>query len=88
MAADAERPNNRLEAASLLLHLDMNEAILAQDEQALTQVWQGYSDILDRADGLGEFDAERVRKMIEVAEGVADDDPAYSALIDKLSDFV
>ena len=27
MAANAERPNNRLEAASLLLHLDMNEAI-------------------------------------------------------------
>lgn len=88
MAADAERPNNRLEAASLLLHLDMNEAILAHNEKALTQVWQGYSDILDRADGLGEFDAERVRKMIEVAEGVADDDPEYSALIDKLSDFV
>lgn len=88
MAADAERPNNRLETASLLLHLDMNEAILARDGQALTQVWHGYSDILDRADGLGEFDAERVRKMIEVAEGVADDDPAYSALIDKLSDFV
>ena len=46
---------------------------LAEDAQALTQVWQGFSDVLDQAEGLGEFDAERVRKMIEVAEAVADD---------------
>jgi len=88
MAADAERPNNRLEAASSLLHLEMNRAVMAGDEQALTQVWHGFSDMLDRAEGLGEFDATRVAKLIEVAEAVAEDDPAYTALIDKLSDFI
>lgn len=88
MAEDAERPNNRLEAASSLLHLEMNRAVMAGDEQALAQVWHGFSDMLDRAEGLGEFDVERVAKLIEVAEAVAGDDPAYTALIDKLSDFV
>lgn len=88
MVADGERPNNQLEAKAALLHLDMNWAAISQDAEALTQVWNGYSYIIDRAKGLGEFDAKRIANLIEVAEAVAGDDPAYSALIDKLADFV
>jgi hypothetical protein len=88
MAADGERPNNQLEADAALLHLDMNWAATARDAEALTRVWNGYSAIIDRAQGLGEFDAKRIVNLIEVAEAVAGDDPAYSALIDKLADFV
>ncbi|UAJ12433.1 hypothetical protein [Polymorphobacter megasporae] len=88
MAADRERPNNRLEARAALLHLEMNQAVLAGDGDALSRVWHGFSEILDDADGMGEFDAERFAKLAEVAEGVAGDDPAYAALIDKLSEFV
>lgn len=88
MAADGERPNNQLEAEAALLHLDMNWAATARDAEALTRIWNGYSDIIDRAKGLGEFDAKRIVNLIEVAEAVAGDDPAYSALIEKLADFV
>lgn len=88
MAADGERPNNQLEARAALLHLDMNWAATSQDTEALTRVWNGYSDIIDRAKGLGEFDAKRIVNLIEAAEAVAGDDPAYADLIDKLADFV
>ena len=88
MAADGERPNNQLEAEVALHQIEMNQAWMEGDRKALSRVWRGLSDILDRAAGLGEFDADRFSKLIEVAEGIAEDDPAYSALIDKLADFV
>lgn len=88
MAADGERPNNQLEAEAALLHLDMNWAATSRDAEALSRVWTGYSDIIDRAKGFGEFDAKRIVNLIEAAEAVAGDDTAYSALIDKVSDFV
>ena len=88
MAADGERPNNQLEAEAALCHIAMNEAALAGDGEALSEVWQRFAAILDRAEGLGEFDATRVIKLITVAERVAGDDPAYALLVDKLADFV
>ncbi len=88
MADDRERPNNQLEAEAALLHLDMNWAATSRDAEALTRVWNGYSDIIDRAKRFGEFDAKRIVNLIEAAETVAGDDPAYSTLIDKLAGFV
>lgn len=88
MAADGNRPNSQLEAEAALLHLDMNWAANSRDAGALTRIWNGYSDIIDRAKGLGEFDAKRLVNLIEKAEAVAGDDPAYSALIEKLAEFV
>lgn len=88
MAADATRPNNRLEAEAALRHVELNQAMLSGDADAVAAVWAGFADILDRAEGLGEFDAKRVVKLIEVAEGFAGSDPAYEALVDRLADFV
>jgi len=88
MSEDGERPNNQLEADAALLHIKMNWAAMSRDAHALTAIWRGYVDIVDRAKGLGEFDAERVANLIEAAEAVAGDDPAYAELIDKLADFV
>lgn len=88
MAAESERPNHQLEARASLLILRLNEAMYFERPAILAEVWQGFSDVLDRAACLGEFDAQRVTKMIEVAERFAGDDPAYGALVDKVSDFV
>lgn len=88
MANNGERPNNQLEAQAALLQIEMNRVVMAGDRAALSQIWHGFSEILDRASGLGEFDVERITKLIEVASNIAGDDPSYSALIDKLADFI
>lgn len=88
MAADGERPNNQLEAEVAMCHVAMNGAALAGDGESMSGVWQRFAAILDRAEGLGEFDARSTIKLIQVAERVAGDDPAYGALIDKLAEFV
>lgn len=88
IADDRHRPNNSLEAQADLLRIELNRAMIANDPAALSKVWQGYSVILDKAAGLGEFDADTVIKLIEVAGEVAGNDPAYNDLVDKLAGFV
>ncbi len=63
MSEDGERPNNQLEADAALLHIEMNWAAMSRDADALTAIWRGYADIIDRAKGLGEFDAGACRKF-------------------------
>jgi hypothetical protein len=88
LARDVSRPNNSLEAETDLQRIAVNRAILAQDETALSSVFSGYSVILGKAKGLGEFDADGVIRFIEVIGGVAGNDPAYNELVEKLADFV
>jgi hypothetical protein len=59
-ARDLSRPNNSLEAETDLQRIALNQAMMAQDEEALASVCRGYSAILDKAKGLGEFDADGV----------------------------
>lgn len=88
IADDRHRPNNSLEAQADLLRIELNRAMIANEPDALSKVWQGYSVILDKAAGLGEFDADTVIKLIEVAGEVAGNDPAYNDLVEKLAGFV
>jgi hypothetical protein len=88
MATDAERPNNALEARTSLLVIQANQALVAGDQAALTALWPQFSDVLQRAKGLGEFAAERLIKMIEVFGNVTGDDPGYARLIDDVAAFV
>jgi hypothetical protein len=81
---DKERPNNNLQARTLRL----NEAMIARDHGAISNVWPKFSSILKQAEGLGEFDALRLIKMIEVLGGVARDDPQYTALAEQMAAFV
>lgn len=88
VAANTERPNNSLEARTSLLVVRMNMAMIENNRDDLKKVWDGFAGVLHDAVGLGEFEAKRAIKMIEVAGGVAGDDPAYNVLIEKLADFV
>lgn len=88
MAADAERPNNALEARTSLLVIQANQALIAGDRVALTALWPKFSNILQRAKGLGEFAAERLIKMIEAFGNVTGDNPGYARLIDDVAAFV
>ncbi len=88
MAADKDRPNNRLEAITSLLILRLNQAFMDKQFESLPDIWRDFAAVLDDAQGLGEFDIDRLAKMIEIGGNVAGNDPAYNALIEKLADFV
>lgn len=88
MAADKARPNNSLEAQTSLLTLRINKALLEKPQGDLSPIWQAYGDVIGQASGMGEYDAQRLRMMIEAMADVAGDDAGYTALVEKLSSFI
>lgn len=88
IAEDKTRPNNALEATTSVLLIDVNSAVLAGDSEGLSSLWPQFSAVLDRAEGLGEFDATRAANLIKLFGQIAGADPAYSKLYDQLVDFV
>src|SRR5260221_4670485 len=88
MAADKDRPNNRLEAITSLLILRLNQAFMDKQFESLPDIWRDFAAVLEDAQGLGEFDIDGLAKMIAIGGNVAGNDPAYNALIEKLADFV
>ena len=87
-AANKERPNNSLEAETSLLVLRQNFVLLDGQRDNFAEIWRGYTAILDRAAGLGEFNAKRLVSMIEVLGNVARNDPDYNQLVERVADFV
>lgn len=88
LAADAERPNNALQARASLLILSVNEAVVRGDAGKLSSLWREFSVVLEEAEGLGEFDATQLVEMIQLFGKVAGDDAGYRDLIDQTAEFV
>lgn len=88
LASDSGRPNNALEARTSLLTIQVNEALMFGEPERLASLWPQFGDILVKADGLGEFDANRLTRLIEVFGQVAGKDRSYRDLVDQVSDFV
>lgn len=88
MADERDRPNNSLEARSSLLLLRLNYVMIDGDTTDLQEIWKHYGEILDQAEGLGEFPAKRLARLIEMAGNVAGNDGEYNALVEKLADFI
>jgi hypothetical protein len=85
---DSSRPNNSLEAQTGLLRIDLNHAMMAKDNEALSSLWKAYASVLEKARGLGEYDADGVVRFIEVTGNIAGNDSAYNSLVEKLAEFV
>lgn len=88
MVAEHERPNNALEARTSLLVIEVNQAALKKDPQRLSSLWPQFSEVIKQANGLGEFAAERLTKMIEVFGNIAGTDQGYTRLVDDVAAFV
>lgn len=88
LANNAERPNNSLEARTFLLMLRANEAMVRGRREDLTAIWEEFADLLKTARGLGEFDADRMVKLIELLGAPAGDDLVYGALVEDVAEFV
>lgn len=88
LASDDSRPNNALEAQASLLCIRVNEAVMDNEPERLTSIWPQLRQVLAKAEGLGEFDANRLIRMIDVFGKVAGKDRGYRDLVDDMSDFV
>jgi hypothetical protein len=88
MADEADRPNNSLEAQASLILMRLNFAIVDRQPEMLPQIWTDLGNIFDRAEGLGEFPAQRLANLIEEMGNIAGNDPRYNELIEKVAEFV
>ncbi|MDP2821645.1 MAG: hypothetical protein Q8O52_03045 [Sulfuritalea sp.] len=88
LANEAERPNNALQARTSLLIVRVNEAMVNDAAADLSSLWPEFSDVLLKAEGLGEFEGSRLVKMIQVFGEVAGNDSGYRDLVDQASEFV
>jgi hypothetical protein len=88
LANEAERPNNALQARTSLLIVRVNEAMVNDATADLHSLWPEFSDVLVKAEGLGEFEGARLVKMIQVFGEVAGNDRGYRDLVDQASEFV
>lgn len=88
LANEPERPNNALQARTSLLIVRVNEAMVNDAAADLSSLWPEFSDVLVKAEGLGEFEGSRLVKMIQVFGEVAGKDRGYRDLVDQASEFV
>lgn len=88
LASDLSRPNNALEARTSLLTIEVNEAMRVGDPKRLASLWPQFSDVLVKAEGMGEFDVNRLTRLVEVFGQVAGKDRGYRDLVDQVSEFV
>jgi hypothetical protein len=88
MAKEPERPNNALQARTSLLIVRVNEAMVNDAAADLPTLWPEFSDVLVKAEGLGEFDGSQLVKMIQVFGEVAGNDRGYRDLVDQAAEFV
>ncbi len=88
LANEPERPNNALQARTSLLIVRVNEAMVNDAAADMSSIWPEFSDVLVKADGLGEFEGTRLVKMIQVFGEVAGNDRGYRDLVDRASEFV
>lgn len=88
MADEADRPNNSLEAKTALILMRLNFAILDREIDKLPEIWTSLGEILDQAEGLGEFPARRLAQLIEEMGNLAGNDADYNVLVEKLAEFI
>lgn len=88
IAADKSRPNNALSARFLLITMRMNQLRLDDKYDELDSLWDDFSKTLEKARGLGEFNANRLVEMVELAGNMVGNDPTYNDLVDKTADFI
>ncbi|NCT81674.1 MAG: tetratricopeptide repeat protein [Comamonadaceae bacterium] len=88
LVGDVSRPNNALQARASLLILQVNEAMLGRDAAGLSALWPEFSDVLSKAEGLGEFEGVRLVNLIQAYGMVAGADRGYCDLVDQAAEFV
>ena len=88
VAADTSAPNNALYAESLLV---LHRYITLIQHEKLHQsdgLWKQFISIVDRAQGLGEFPAELIDKLVTALSQFGTESETFDELVLKLADFM
>jgi hypothetical protein len=88
MNEDVERPNHRLEARTSLAIVRLSRLLVSRQFERFPEIWTELGAILDEAEGLAEYDADRLIRLIEAVAEPAGRDPTYRAIAERLADFV
>jgi len=88
LSQDKSRPNNALYAETLLVLNKLTDTKAKGDAQVLEEVWCALADILDRADGLGEFPADLIDQVVDAMSGLVPESSALDSLAEKLAEFM
>lgn len=88
MAQDVGRPNHRLEARTSLAIVQVGRLTLARAFDRFPEIWAELGDILNEAEGLAEYDTDRLVRLIEAMGQTAGRDPAYMAIAGRLAEFI
>ena len=86
--ADPNNPNSALAATTSLLLLKLNRSKLLDRMDDMADLWARFSDILEKAKSLAEFDADGLVKLIKSLAQIAGNNTEYNALIEKTAVFV
>tara|TARA_R110002049_G_scaffold298110_1_gene487641 strand:+ start:3655 stop:6888 length:3234 start_codon:yes stop_codon:yes gene_type:complete len=88
ISTDASRPNNALYGKALGHLLELSFASACKDADRLDAVWNGLSEVIDQAHGLGEFPAELIDQVTEAMQPFAPTSEAFDGLVLKLAEFM
>lgn len=88
VAQQHSMPNAALHASTLLALWRLNMAVVRDDFSALPAIWSTFSDIIDRARPMAEYDADTLIKTIHAVGQVAKDDRQYNSLVEKAATFI
>ena len=86
--ADPNNPNSALSATTSLLLLELNRSKLLDRMDDMAAPWERFSDILEKARSLSEFDADGLVRLIKGLAQIAGNNTEYNALIEKTAVFV
>ena len=88
VAQQQSMPNSALYASTLLSLWRVNMAVVRNDASALPAIWSTFSEIIERAKPMAEYDADALIKTIYAVGQVAQDDRHYNALVEKAAVFI
>ena len=86
--ADPNNPNSALAATTSLLLLELNRSKLLGRMDDMAEPWERFSDILEKARSLSEFDADGLVRLIKGLAQIAGNSTEYNTLIEKTAVFV
>jgi len=88
LARDPERPNNGLQARTLRLLLDLNEALREKNQRAIDAALAGFKKVFRAAKSLGRFPVEQLANLVREFGRITADSAVYDELFELVVDLV
>lgn len=88
LSQDKSQPNNALYAETLLALSMLTNSEAEDQREILDRVWGTFSDIIDRAEGLGEYPVKLVDDAVEEISSFVPESTTLDHLTEKLAEFM